>query len=273
MNRLKVYFKKQRVLIDRELGKVLPKTNTRPQSLHRAIRYSVFSGGKRIRPILTIESCIVCGGKLRDVLKAACAVEMVHTSSLIHDDLPAMDDDDYRRGRPSCHKRFGEATAILAGDALLTQAFDCLAMSKRKNLLTEAIRELYKEIGSEGMIGGQEVDLRKRNTKKKSDLDFITEKKTAALFNASLKLGAVFADTSKKKKAAISGFGELLGKAFQLIDDSFDNDGYARLIGRKRSRELAFEYIEKAKQKLSPFGKKADRLKEIADFVVTRKRQ
>lgn len=259
-------------MIDKELDRLLPKANEEPRALHRAMRYSVFSGGKRLRPILAIESCRLCGGRITDVIRPACAIEMIHTYSLIHDDLPAMDNDDYRRGRPSCHKRFGEATAILAGDALLTLAFSLLANDKDKEHSNKAIRELSKNIGSRGMVGGQEVDLKNKRSLNKKTLNFIMENKTAALFKASLMLGAIFGNADKRKEAALYRFGKFLGLAFQLMDDYFDNDGYARIIGKDKTRKKALEFIEKAKGQLRPFGKRADRLKALADFVVYRRR-
>jgi geranylgeranyl diphosphate synthase type II len=153
-------------LIDKELTALLPEKSAAPKKLHAAMRYSVFSGGKRIRPILAIESCLCCGGSISGVLRAACAIELVHTFSLIHDDLPAMDDDDYRRGKPTCHKKFGEATAILAGDALLSLALEIMASGRNPGAEIKLIKELTSSIGSLGMAGGQCVDIEYEGKKK-----------------------------------------------------------------------------------------------------------
>jgi len=268
----KSYLKKNRKLIDRELDALLPEGALRPKDLHRAVRYSVFSGGKRVRPILAIEACILCGGQIKDVMNAACAIEMIHTSSLIHDDLPSMDDDDYRRGKPTCHRKFGEATAILAGDALLARAFGVMARGKKSHRLGDAIRELSATIGTLGMIGGQDEELRKRRFLNRRDMDFIIEGKTASLFKTSMRLGAIFGSAGKREEKALSRFGRFLGIAFQLIDDSFDNDGYARIIGKEKTKRRALEFIKRAKDELRPFGWRAERLRELADFVINRKK-
>ena len=268
----KSYLKKNRKLIDKELDVLLPEEALRPKDLHRAVRYSVFSGGKRVRPILAIEACILCGGQIKDVMNAACAIEMIHTSSLIHDDLPSMDDDDYRRGKPTCHRKFGEATAILAGDALLARAFGVMARGKKSNRLGDAIRELSATIGTLGMIGGQDEELRKRRSLNRRDMDFIIEGKTASLFKTSMRLGAIFGSAGKREEKALSKFGRFLGIAFQLIDDSFDNDGYARIIGKEKTKRRALEFINRAKDELRLFGWRAERLRELADFVINRKK-
>jgi len=259
-----------RKLVDGRLDKLLRRPGIRPGTLHRAMRYSVFSGGKRVRPILTIEACRACGGQITDAMDAACAVEMAHAFSLIHDDLPSMDDDDYRRGKPSCHKKFGEATAILAGDALLTEAFGVLTRKTRRENAARQVREFSKTLGSLGMAGGQKEDLEEKNRLSKKDLDFITEKKTAALFKASMALGAMCAGADRKKESALSDYGRFIGMAFQFIDDTFDNDGYARLIGKEKTRDKAALYIEKAKARLKGFGPKADILNRMADYMIER---
>ncbi len=271
MERLEAYLKKRRALIDGALNRFLPGPKARPVTLHRAIRYSLFSGGKRLRPILVIEACRACGSRPEEAIRAACAVEMIHTSSLIHDDLPSMDNDDYRRGRPSCHRKFGEATAILAGDALLIMAFGVIAEGGGDRRLRRAISALSGSIGSLGMMGGQEEDLRKGRSLKKGDLQFITEKKTASLFEASLRLGAISARAGRDKEIILSDFGRFLGMAFQLMDDLFDNDGYARIIGREETQDKALKFIRKAKDRIRPFRNKARRLKEIADLVIKKK--
>ena len=270
MNNLRDYLKKRRRLVDGRLDKLLRRPGIRPGTLHRAMRYSVFSGGKRVRPILAIEACRACGGRATDAMDAACAVEMAHAFSLIHDDLPSMDDDEYRRGKPSCHKKFGEATAILAGDALLTEAFGVLTRSSRRENVARQVREFSKTLGSLGMAGGQKEDLEEKNRLNRRDLDFITEKKTAALFKASMALGAMCAGADRKKESALSDYGKFIGMAFQFIDDTFDNDGYARLIGKDKTRKKAAQYIKKAKARLKIFGPKADVLERMADYMIER---
>ncbi|MBI5144342.1 MAG: polyprenyl synthetase family protein, partial [Candidatus Omnitrophica bacterium] len=198
---IKYYLKNLKDRIDKSLDEYLPSEKAYPKAIHWAMRYSVFSGGKRMRPILAIESCKVCKGRLKDVLPAACAIELIHTYSLIHDDLPAMDDDDYRRGRPTSHKVFGEANAILAGDALLALAFNIIAKEANGRRGLEVIRELSEAIGTRGMVGGQIVDLEFKNKKlDKKTLNYINRFKTSRLFEASTKIGAIAAQSSKKEK-------------------------------------------------------------------------
>ena len=270
VSKKKVYCKLTE-LIDKALGKFLPKESEEPKIIHIAMRYSVFSGGKRIRPLIVIESSKACGGKLKDSLVAACAVELVHTYSLVHDDLPAMDDDDYRRGLPSLHKAFGEANAILAGDALLTIAFNILSKNLNPKIGMEAIKELSDAIGTKGMVGGQVLDLVAESKKKnKKILDNINCLKTAKLFEVSAKLGAITATAGEKKVDAMAKYGSFLGKAFQVVDDIIDNEGYAKLFGAKKSRDKAEEYIEKAKGYLKIFGNKADELVRVADAILER---
>ena len=227
------------------------------------MRYSVFSGGKRIRPILTIESAIACQGNLKNALPAAAAIELVHTFSLIHDDLPAMDNDDLRRGKPTCHKVFGEANAILAGDALLTLAFNIIAQEIKPALGIKIIKELSRAIGVEGMIGGQALDLKFQDkTKNKTIAEKINILKTAELFSAAAKMGALTAQAPAKKVKALKAFGLDLGLSFQMVDDNIDGDG----MELKRAASL----VKKAKNDLKIFGKQADRLKDIAQALSKR---
>jgi len=263
--RIEDYLKTQKTLIDGELDKLLPSGKEGPKTIHKAMRYSVFSGGKRIRPIIAIESAKTCGGRMKDVLAIACSIELVHTYSLIHDDLPGMDDDDYRRGEPACHKVFGEGAAILAGDALLTLAFSIMAKSGKADL--EAIRELSKAIGAEGMIGGQALDLEyKGKRKSRARSARINRLKTAKLFEVSAKLGTMAASAGKREVEAMTGFGEKIGIVFQAVDDILDREAPPGSI-----RECE-RLTEKAKGYLKIFGKRADRLKEIADHILTRKK-
>ena len=266
------YLAKSASLVDRHLDSCLPKENEKPKSIHKAMRYSVFSGGKRIRPILTLESAKVFGAKSKEAIIAACAVELVHTYSLIHDDLPSMDDDDYRRGKPSCHKRFTEATAVLAGDALLTLAFGLIAEKISPRVSADVSRELADSIGTKGMIGGQALDVELKDVlKERKALDEINCLKTARLFRASTKIGAILAGAGKKETVLIGRYGTYLGMAFQVVDDMIDDEGYAQALGAKRAHVYCEDFTKKAKDSLSVFGKKADRLKEIADYISGRK--
>ena len=221
----------------------------------------MLSGGKRIRPIILIETAIACGGKAKEAVAAACAIEFIHTYSLIHDDLPSMDDDDYRRGVPSCHRKFGEANAILAGDALLTLAFNILAEAYPPSTSVEMIKTLSLAIGSYGMVGGQALDIMKNK-----DLENINFLKTAKLFEAAASLGALSAKANKQKIEAMRRCGISLGIAFQIVDDILDNGHFDKNVPN------AAILTEKAKVALNIFGQRADRLKEIADRIVTRKK-
>lgn len=269
----KNYVEKNKKLIDRALDKCLPKKAAEPGAIHSAMRYSVFNGGKRIRPIFVLESARVTKGHMGDPLLLACAMEMIHTYSLIHDDLPSMDNDDMRRGKPSCHIKYGEATAILTGDALLTLAFNIMARIKNKWKVSEIIREVSKAIGTSGMIGGQAMDL-KYTEKDKTDLpmiEYINIRKTGSLITAAVKIGAMVSNARQKEVRALEAYGENIGLAFQVIDDMLDGEGYAEILGINAAREEAEALAEKAKEALDMFGRRALRLKEIADFVVKRK--
>ena len=246
------------------LDKFLPAGNAEPKKLHKAMRYSVFSGGKRIRPIVLIEAAKACGGKERAALPLACAVEFIHTYSLIHDDLPAMDDDDYRRGKPSCHKAFGEATAILAGDGLLTLAFETIAENCPPEIAREAIIRLAKAAGSSGMVGGQEIDLAPGREK---DIFRINLLKTARLFEVSASLGAIAAKATKKEIKAMADYGRYLGLAFQIADDIADSRGCSCRSRLEVNRHEAAGFIRKARASIKIFGKKADKLERIAEEI------
>ena len=248
-------------LIEKSLIKFLPSEKVEPKILHKAMKYSVLSGGKRIRPVILVEMATACGGKYKDAVAAACAVEFVHTYSLIHDDLPSMDDDDYRRGKMSCHKKFGEANAILAGDALLTLAFNILANEYSSKSGIEMVKELSLAIGSTGMVGGQALDIAKDK-----DMMNVNCLKTAKLFEAAATLGALSAKASKQKRDAARKYGINLGMAFQSVDDILDNEHF------KGKVPSAYVLTNRAKVALDIFGRKADRLKEIADNVLKRKK-
>ncbi len=247
--------------IEEALKRYLPKGD---DVLSKAMRYSVFSGGKRVRPVLTIESAKACGGSLKAALPAAIAVELVHTYSLIHDDLPAMDNDDLRRGKPTCHKVFGEANAILSGDALLTLAFNIIAKNTKPALGIKIIEELSRASGVEGMVTGQALDLEFRDkVKNKTITERIDTLKTAELFSAAAKIGALTAGAGAKEIKALGSFGLDFGLSFQMADDFIDGESAdnieAKLLAEKANKELAI------------FGGRARKLKEMADYLADRK--
>ena len=263
----------KRRLINRALDATLPKKTERPASVHEAMRYAVFPGGKRVRPILALAACGTVGGREKDVLPTACAIEFIHSYSLIHDDLPCMDDDNMRRGRPSCHKQFGEATALLAGDALLTLAFQVLTGGSVKNPARQlrAAHWVAEAVGSLGMIGGQVVDIETQG--KETDLptvDYVNAHKTGALIAIASRAGACLGGGSDRHTDLLYRYGKYLGLLFQIVDDILDGEGYAELVGISEAREEAERLRDRAKDTLSVFGKKAEPLARLADFVLTR---
>src|SRR4051812_38035336 len=256
-----------------------------PPKLAVAIRHSLLAPAKRLRPMLVLMSCQTCGCNIQAALPAACAVEMVHTYSLIHDDLPAMDDDDMRRGRPSCHAKFGEATAILAGDALLAQAFEVLARDvEPPQVAARCCAALAAAAGACNLVGGQEDDLKAQFAGLGlSDLERIHRRKTGAIMRVSLRLGGMVAGASEEQFAALDTYGEQLGLAFQIIDDLLDLNGdeaslgkrtgkdsergkltFPALLGGEESRRLAEELVGKAIAALTPFGSRAAALEGLA---------
>lgn len=292
---LKKYLDQKMEIIDEALNQYLPPETEYPQTIHEAMRYSVFAGGKRLRPILVIAAAEVVGGRAEDVLPTACGIELIHTFSLIHDDLPAIDNDDYRRGKLTCHKVFGEDMAILAGDGLLTHAFQLLAQnSEIKTINKEAIPLVIKEvagaIGTLGLIGGQVVDVQSEG--KEIDfprLEYIHTHKTGALIAISLKVGATLMDAQEEEIEAIFQYGKLIGLAFQIVDDILNVEGdevqlgkpvgsdlrqkkatYPALFGIEESRQKARRLIEEAKKELEIFGEKGEILRLLADFIVER---
>jgi geranylgeranyl diphosphate synthase type II len=289
---LKSYLATRAAEVDAALDAFLPKAKERPATIHAAMRYSVFAGGKRLRPVLCLAAAEACGGEISDALAPACAVELMHTYSLVHDDLPAMDDDDLRRGRPTCHKVYGEGMAVLCGDALLTESFIVLAKtpaSKRYGA-RELIAELAETGGSRKLIGGQVMDLEGEGKKlTKRDLVRIHEAKTAALLTTSLRLGGMTANASPAKLEALTKFGHALGLAFQVIDDILDvtqstevlgktagkdaaveKSTYPAILGLDASRKEAARLTKAAMDSLEPFGKKGVRLREIAGHLLQR---
>ncbi|MBI2162375.1 MAG: polyprenyl synthetase family protein [Candidatus Rokubacteria bacterium] len=292
---LPAYLTERRGLVDAALERFLPPDDTPPPTVHRAMRYSVMAGGKRLRPILVIAGAEAVGGTPGTVLPAACALELIHTYSLIHDDLPAMDDDDYRRGRLTNHKVFGEAIAILAGDALLTLAFrlvtDTTARVNDARVLRDVVVELADAAGTFGMVGGQVVDIESEGKAITAEtLEYIHRHKTAALIRASLRVGALLAGGDAKAVAAIGEAGSDLGLAFQIVDDILDVEGsleelgktagsdarkqkatYPALHGLEASRRQARMLIERVKQRVDVFGARAVPLRALADYVLERK--
>jgi geranylgeranyl diphosphate synthase type II len=239
---LKDYLATRQKLIDRALDRHLPKANTKPATLHRAMRYSLFAGGKRLRPVLCLAAAEACRGKINDALPFACALECIHTYSLVHDDLPSMDDDDFRRGRPTCHKVFGEGIAVLAGDALLTIAFEIASQAKpsRRYNMSTLLREIAVAAGSQKLIAGQVADLEAEGKNvNRRDLQFIHENKTAAILRSSVRLGAMSANADTRKLFAITRFGQLLGLAFQIIDDILDVTQTSEILGKSAGKDVA----------------------------------
>ncbi len=284
---LKKYFKEKSIIVDRHLRKLLPLEGKYPSTIHKAMRYSIFAGGKRLRPILAVASFELCGGKGDKVYPAACALEMMHTFSLIHDDLPCMDDDDFRRGKPTSHKMFGEAMAVLAGDALCIHAYEILG---RYNNLP-IVELISKALGTSGMLGGQVVDIESegKDDIDKKTLKFIHIHKTEALITTSLLTGAIIAGADKKTQKLIREYGRCIGLAFQIVDDILDVVGtteklgkdagsdlenkkatYPRLYGLENSMVEARSLTDKAKLIIAPFKNKGLVLSALADFIVER---
>lgn len=294
---LKAYLKERCTLVDKALEKHLPRQDDLPYSLHKAMHYSVFAGGKRIRPILLLAACDAVGGDISAVLPFACAMEMIHTYSLIHDDLPAMDNDDFRRGRPTNHKVYGEAVAILAGDGLLTEAFILMSsLDAAKNvdpaIRLAAINEIARCAGSRGMVGGQVADMESEGQEdiELATVQFIHTHKTGALIKASVKAGALLGGGDRKSVDALTRYGETVGLAFQIADDILDVEGtteelgkdagsdeargkatYPAVVGICDAKRRAVELMEMSLEALSPFGAEADPLREIARYIVDRK--
>ena len=256
-------------MIDQALERVLPRAAGAPKVIREAMHYCVFSGGKRFRPLLCLGACEAIGQPVRQALSAACAVELVHTYSLVHDDLPAMDNADERRGQPSCHRRFGEANAILVGDALLTLAFELLSRNGTPNPL-RILRTIGQASGTEGLIGGQVLDLAcgaRNATCKVEHLEDVARRKTAALIAASVVAGALAGGATAPQLKRLQRFGQDVGLAFQLMDDVHDDDGLAHAMGPVAARQKAERLIASAVQPLASFGKRADVLRHLADWL------
>jgi geranylgeranyl diphosphate synthase type II len=280
--------------VDAALDHFLPSANTRPATIHKAMRYSLFAGGKRMRPALCLAAAIACGGDEADALPLACAVECIHTYSLVHDDLPAMDNDDYRRGKLTNHKVFGEGIAVLAGDALLTQAFEIAAKCKAapRYAHQKIIMELAYAAGSLQLIAGQVADLEAEGRKIAAPhLRYIHERKTSALLCCSVRLGGMSANCTSVQLKALTDFGYHVGLAFQVIDDILDvtqtseqlgktagkdtkaqKATYPSILGLKKSRMIAANLTARAFAALKPFRGKAVALESLADYLLKRDR-
>ncbi len=263
---IKKYILDKKKIIDRALDKYLPSCSLKPQIIHRAMRYSVFPGGKRIRPIFAIAGFEACGGEGNSIIPVACGIELVHSYTLVHDDMPCMDDDNFRRGKKTCHKKYGEDIALLAGDGLLTLAFQAITESGS----IKAVKEISKAVGTRGTIGGQIVDILAQGLKLKAQrkhIEYINLNKTAALFEVAVKSGGIIKGASKLEINALGNFGRNIGLAFQLMDDIKDKDGYVKLYGEDFTKEKAELLAKRAKSYLKNFGNKANALLALADTV------
>jgi len=289
---LTVYLKSRQRLIDRALDRFLPKETAAPPTIHTAMRYSLFAGGKRLRPILCLAAAEGCGGRATAALPLACAMECIHTYSLVHDDLPSMDNDDFRRGRATCHRVFGDGIAVLAGDALLTIAFEIAARARptRRYSMAEILREIAVAAGSRKLIAGQVADLEAEGkTVSHDELRYIHENKTSAMITTSIRLGAMSANADAKKLRALTKFGHSLGLAFQIIDDILDvtqtseklgksagkdvtaqKATYPAVIGLDASRAEARRLTKNAQGALKIFDREAEPLRELANYLVAR---
>jgi geranylgeranyl diphosphate synthase, type II len=291
---IKAFLESARAVVDAELERILPSAEEYPSSIHRAMRHSVFAGGKRLRPILCLESGRLFGGADQPLLRLGSALELIHTYSLIHDDLPSLDNDDFRRGKPTCHKVFGEATAILAGDALLTLAFETISTP---GLMPEArqlrvVNELAYAIGTlGGMVGGQVVDMETTSSTASAEtLRYIHSAKTGAFIRMAVRAGAICAGAPEKDLERVTAYGEKIGLAFQIADDLLDVLGsseslgktagkddqqkkatYPALHGVEESQRIASLLVREACELLEPYGDRSARLQEIARFLIARK--
>jgi len=292
---LQTYLKERAAAVDAALERFLPAETERPETLHKAMRYSVFAGGKRLRPVLVIAGAEAVGGTADDVMPTACAMELIHTYSLVHDDLPAMDNDDFRRGVPTNHKVFGEAMAILAGDALLTLAFRLVAENFKPGAAARALRDVLADVaeaaGHGGMVGGQVADLEAEGKRVGAEaLDYIHAHKTGALIRTSLRAGARIAGATESQLAALSAAGGNLGLAFQIVDDILDVTSSSAALGKtagkdqaqqkatfpaihglEASRRRAQELIAQAEEALEPLGPRAEPIRALGRFILERK--
>jgi geranylgeranyl diphosphate synthase type II len=291
----KEYLAVRRAAVESYLAEYMERSEVGNDTLREAMKHTLFSGGKRFRPTLAIAAAEVFGKSMEAVMPAACALELVHTYSLIHDDLPSMDDDDFRRGKPTAHKVFGEAMAILAGDALLTAAFDLLACNREvpgvtDSQVVDAIRYVARACGAAGMVGGQAIDIEGTGVELDSEqIETLDKLKTGALIGVSTRIGAVLAGASKLDVDSMTRYGQCLGMAFQISDDVLDAVGdeskmgkrlrkdeeqqknsLVRALGLDGARDRAAHYIAEATRALEAFGEKASALAQLAGLVVNR---
>lgn len=289
---LKKDLKEKRELVNIEVDRFLPRKDEYPKQIHKAMRHTLFAGGKRLRPYLLIHTFLLFSDEIKKCLMIAGAIEMLHSYTLIHDDLPEIDNDDYRRGKKSCHVVYGSDIALLAGDALLVYAFEAINSSEiDEKLKFNMIRELAMESGSTGLIGGQMIDIMSEGKEiNKKTLDYIHKNKTGRLIKLAIRFGCYIAESSDEDVARMEKFGEKLGLAFQIVDDILDIEGnkatlgksigkdakvkkatFPALYGLEKSKEMATKLIEEAKNIVSYYGDKAQILQMLSDFVLTRK--
>jgi geranylgeranyl diphosphate synthase, type II len=293
---LKAYLEERRGLVNRALEAYLPKVRGPAFRVTQAMHYSLFVGGKRLRPVLCLAAAEAVGGDPGEVLPVACALEMIHTYSLIHDDLPAMDDDDLRRGQPTCHKQYDEATAILAGDGLLTEAFRTMAAAAdkydgREKVLLDVVNLVASAAGYQGMVGGQMLDLLAEGRQVTlKELETIHRAKTGALLTAAVRAGALMGGGNRAEVTALTTYGEKFGLAFQITDDLLDVEGetaemgkaagmdekrqkatYPAVLGLEATREWARRLVTEAVAALEPFQVKAEPLRELAQYLLVRR--
>ncbi|MDY0150958.1 MAG: polyprenyl synthetase family protein [Candidatus Cloacimonas sp.] len=289
---LKKDMKEKQELVNIILDRFLPRKDEYPKEIHKAIRYSVFAGGKRLRPYLTLLAFQLYNQDVELIAPVAAAIEMIHTFSLIHDDLPDIDDDEYRRGKKSCHTVFGDGVALLSGDALLISAFELVTIAEIDAAIrVQFVRELAEAVGVGGLIGGQMVDIESEGKKiDKKTLNYIHENKTARLINLCLRFGAIAGGAPEKELAMLEEYGRLIGLVFQIVDDLLDIEGTQEELGKTigkdanaekatfpavygiaESRAKAIEYTEKARQVIAPLGARALKLDILAEHLLHRK--
>ncbi len=291
---LQAYLRERKGAVDRALERFAPKTEGPAGVLARAVNYSLFAGGKRLRPILCMAGAAAVGGDESSVLRVACGLEMIHTYSLIHDDLPAMDNDDLRRGKPTSHKVFGEAVALLAGDGLLTEAFVLMTMpdpvGPDPSAIMKAVGLIARAAGVEGMVGGQVVDILSQGAElDPSAVEFIHTHKTGAMIRASVVSGAILGNGNEAQVGAMTIYGDSVGLAFQIADDILDIEGdpeklgkktggdsrkkkitYPSVLGLEQSRLIQRQMVDRAVRALEPFDRKADPLRSLASYIIER---
>jgi geranylgeranyl diphosphate synthase, type II len=257
--------------IEAFLREVMPPHDQYPSEVHEAMHHAVFSGGKRFRPVLLLETTKACGGEISKALPYAAAIELIHSYSLVHDDLPALDNDSLRRGEPTCHQKYGEAIAILAGDALLTLAFELMAQPQDGASSIHIIKEVSQAIGSKGMVGGQVVDILLQGKEMdQPTTEYVYTHKTGHLIAVSAKIAGMISGTTVPYLENLHRFGEYLGFAFQITDDILDQEGYFKTLGLERAKQEAELFVARAKDELAFLNSRGEKLFKIADSIVER---